>query len=107
MTLARFARPARPTCLKATAIFLLVLLAYIPVLRTANFIWDDPQYITGNPLLRTWPGLLAIWIHPSALPQYYPLVHTTFWIEYHLSGLHPFLFHLDNILLHALASVLL
>jgi tetratricopeptide (TPR) repeat protein len=111
MTLARTARwtpgDSPPDFVRAAAIFLLVLLAYIPVLRTAGFIWDDPQYITGNPLLRTWPGLLAIWIHPSALPQYYPLVHTTFWIEYHISGLHPFLFHLDNILLHALASVLL
>jgi tetratricopeptide (TPR) repeat protein len=107
MTLARFARPARPTCIKATAIFFLVVIAYLPVLFTSGFIWDDPQYITGNPLLRTWRGLAAIWIHPSALPQYYPLVHTTFWIEYHIAGLHPFLYHLDNILLHALAAILL
>ena len=84
-----------------------VLVVYIPVLRTGGFIWDDPQYITGNPLLRTWPGLLAIWIHPSALPQYYPLVHTTFWIEYHLVGLHPLLYHIDNILLHGAAAILL
>ncbi len=84
----------------------LVLLVYIPVIR-CGFIWDDPQYVTGNPLLRTLPGLLAIWIHPSASPQYYPIVHTTFWIEYHLVGLRPWLYHLDNILLHALASVLL
>jgi len=84
-----------------------VLVVYIPVLRTGGFIWDDPQYITGNSLLRTWPGLLAIWIHPSALPQYYPLVHTTFWIEYHLVGLHPLLYHIDNILLHGAAAILL
>ena len=91
----------------AAALFAVILIVYIPVLRTGGFIWDDPQYITGNPLLRTWPGLLAIWIHPSALPQYYPLVHTTFWIEYHLVGLHPLLYHLDNILLHAIAAILL
>jgi protein O-mannosyl-transferase len=91
----------------AAALFAVILIVYIPVLRTGGFIWDDPQYITGNPLLRTWPGLLAIWIHPSALPQYYPLVHTTFWIEYHLVGLHPLLYHVDNILLHAVAAILL
>jgi protein O-mannosyl-transferase len=89
------------------ALLALVLVVYIPVLRTGGFIWDDPQYITGNPLLRTWPGLLAIWIHPSALPQYYPLVHTTFWLEYQLVGLHPFLYHIDNIVLHAIAAILL
>jgi len=89
------------------ALLALVFVVYIPVLRTGGFIWDDPQYITGNPLLRTWPGLLAIWIHPAALPQYYPLVHTTFWIEYHLVGLHPLLYHADNIFLHAVAAILL
>ena len=89
------------------ALLALVFVVYIPVLRTGGFIWDDPQYITGNPLLRTWPGLLAIWIHPTASPQYYPIVHTTFWIEYHLVGLHPLLYHADNILLHAVAAILL
>jgi Tfp pilus assembly protein PilF len=97
----------RQARLAAGAILALVLSVYVPVIRTAGFIWDDPQYVTGNPLLRTLPGLLAIWIHPSALPQYYPLVHTTFWIEYHLAGLHPALYHVDNVLLHALASILL
>lgn len=89
------------------ALLALVFAVYIPVLRTGGFIWDDPQYITGNPLLRTWPGLLAIWIHPTASPQYYPLVHTTFWIECHIAGLHPLLYHFDNILLHAVAAILL
>ncbi len=102
MTATRNAR-----CTGIFGLIALVLVVYIPVLLHAGFIWDDPQYITGNPLLRTLPGLLAIWIHPSASPQYYPLVHTTFWIEYHLVGLRPWLYHLDNILLHALASVLL
>ena len=83
------------------AILVLVLVVYIPVIWSGGFIWDDPQYVIGNPLLRTWAGLLAIWIHPSALPQYYPLVHTTFWMEYHLVGLHPLLYHIDNVLLHA------
>ncbi|HEX4053900.1 MAG TPA: tetratricopeptide repeat protein [Tepidisphaeraceae bacterium] len=102
MTVSRHAR-----CAGAAALVALTLIVYIPVIRTGGFIWDDPQYITGNPLLRTIPGLGAIWIHPSASPQYYPLVYTTFWIEYHLVGLRPWLYHLDNILLHALASILL
>ncbi len=91
----------------AAALLALTLIVYIPVIRTAGFIWDDPQYITGNPLLRTIRGLGAIWIHPSASPQYYPLVYTTFWIEYYLVGLHPWLYHLDNVLLHAIAAILL
>jgi tetratricopeptide (TPR) repeat protein len=89
------------------ALPLAVVLVYLPVILTGGFIWDDPQYITQNPVLRTAAGLAAIWIHPTTTPQYYPIVHTTFWVEYHLWGLHPLGYHLDNVLLHALGSVLL
>lgn len=91
----------------AAGLLAMVLIAYIPVIRTGGFIWDDPQHITENPLLHTAWGLLDIWIHPLLLPQYYPLVHTTFWIEYHLVGLNPRLYHIDNILLHCLGAILL
>jgi tetratricopeptide (TPR) repeat protein len=88
-------------------LFLLPLLAYIPAIASGGFIWDDPDYVTHNPLLRTPEGLLTIWTSPSSLPQYYPLVHTTYWVEYHLVGLRPQLYHLDNVLLHAASAVLL
>ena len=87
-------------------LFLLVCLAYLPALRD-GFIWDDDSYVTGNPTLRNLHGLYRIWFELGAVPQYYPLVHTTFWLEYHLWGLHPPGYHLINILLHAAAAVLL
>jgi len=87
-------------------LILLVLIAYIPALR-AGFVWDDDRYVTENPTLRTLDGLRRIWFELGAVPQYYPLVHTTFWIEYHLWQLSPLGYHLDNILLHALNAILL
>ncbi len=41
------------------------------------------------------------------MPQYYPLVHSIFWIEYHLWGLWTPGYHVVNVLLHAAAAVLL
>ena len=90
----------------ALAFFGLVLAAYFPVLR-AGFIWDDDDYVTENIHLRSLHGLLRIWTDPAATPQYYPLVHTTFWIEYHLWGLAPAGYHLTNVLLHAINAILL
>ena len=67
---------------------LLTVLTYLPVFK-ADFIWDDDAHVTNNATLRTVGGLGDIWFKPTSIPQYYPLVHTTFWIEYHLWGLHP------------------
>jgi len=88
------------------AILVLVLVAYQPVSR-AGFIWDDDAYVQDNPLLRSVAGLRQIWLKPRASPQYYPLVFTSFWLEYQLWGLNPVGYHLTNLLLHGGAAVLL
>jgi tetratricopeptide (TPR) repeat protein len=87
-------------------IFALAATAYTPALR-GGFIWDDDDYVTDNPTLINLDGLGRIWLEFGATPQYYPLVHTTFWIEYHLWQLHPFGYHLTNVLLHAVNALLL
>jgi tetratricopeptide (TPR) repeat protein len=87
-------------------IVLLTLLAYIPAMR-GGYIWDDNAHVTDNATLRSSNGLAKIWFDPKILPQYYPLVHTTFWLEYHLWQLHPFGYHLVNVLLHAFNAILL
>jgi tetratricopeptide (TPR) repeat protein len=90
----------------AGLIFLATVVAYIPAMR-GGYIWDDDRYITENVTLRTLDGLRRIWLEPKALPQYYPLVHTSFWLEYHLWQLHPFGYHLVNVVLHAFNVILL
>jgi tetratricopeptide (TPR) repeat protein len=87
-------------------IVLLVVLAYLPALH-GGFIWDDDAYVTHNATLHDGEGLRQIWFKVGAVPQYYPLVHTTFWLEYHLWGLNPIGYHLINVLLHAIAAILL
>ena len=96
----------RQFVLPAGLIFLLTLVTYVPIFQT-GFIWDDDDYVTQNVNLHDRSGLQRIWCEPGATHQYYPLVHTTFWIEYHLWKLHPLGYHVDNVLLHALAAILL
>lgn len=81
------------------------ILAYLSALN-AGFIWDDPEYLTENPLvLGGLSGLGRIWI-PFETVQYYPLVFSTFWAEHALWGLAPFGYHLVNVLLHAGSALL-
>ena len=96
----------RTTTLKIGLIFVVVVVSYVPALR-GGFIWDDQDYVTENMTLRSRAGLRAIWLEVGAVPQYYPLVHTTYWLEYHLWGLRPFGYHLVNVLLHAANAGLL
>ncbi len=97
---------ATAACARICALVLLVLAAYLPALR-AGYIWDDDKYVTENATLRSAAGLKEIWLNPYATPQYYPLVHSTYWIEYRFVGVAPFTYHLDNILLHAINASLL
>ncbi len=97
----------RPASLAlGVALAAISLVAYIPIVH-GGFIWDDPDYVINNGTLRTLRGLWNIWAHPSTLPQYYPLVHTTFWVEFHLWALKPIGYHVDNVILHVIGALLL
>lgn len=92
--------------LSAVGLLFLTSVAYLPAM-SAGFIWDDNNYVTENQTLRTTAGLWRIWTDPKATPQYYPLVHSTFWLEYQTWGLNPTGYHVVNILIHAVNAVLL
>ena len=99
------AHERRRTFIGALVLAAVVVAIYAPAL-VAGFIWDDDVYVTANATLRSADGLRRIWLEPRALPQYYPLVHSTFWAEYHLWGLAPAGFHVTNVLLHATSVIL-
>ena len=81
----------------------LTAVAYVPAMN-GGFIWDDDDYVQDNPTLRSLQGLEQIWLQPGATRQYYPLVHTTYWIEYRLWGLNPTGYHVFNVLLQLVSA---
>ena len=83
----------------------LTLLAYWPAYR-GGFIWDDARHVSENTLLHSVEGLGRIWFEIGATPQYYPLTHTTFWLEWHLWGDATLGYHVVNVLLHIAAALL-
>jgi protein O-mannosyl-transferase len=78
--------------------------AYLPAL-SGVFIWNDIDYVTA-PALRSVHGLARIWTEPGATQQYYPLLHSAFWVQHRLFGDDPLGYHVVNVLLHAASAVL-
>ncbi len=75
------------------------VLAYLPCLN-GGVLWNDPDYLTA-PALRSLHGLWRIWFEVGATQQYYPLLHSAFWVEHRLWGDSMLGYHLANVLLHA------
>jgi protein O-mannosyl-transferase len=87
------------------ALIAATLLAYLPAWN-GKPIWDDNAHIT-QPELRSARGLVEIWTRLGATQQYYPLVHSVFWIEQKLWGDSVVGYHLVNILIHAVGAIVL
>ena len=91
--------------LRLGALVLATLLAYRPAWN-GGLVWDDDAHLTAAPL-QSVDGLARIWFEPGATQQYYPLVHSAFWLFNKLWGHHTLGYHLANIILHALSAFLI
>jgi protein O-mannosyl-transferase len=80
------------------------LLAYLPALR-GGLLWDDTSHVTRADL-RPLHGLWRIWFDIGATQQYYPLLHSAFWLEHRLWGDAVLGYHLTNVVLHAASACL-
>jgi Tfp pilus assembly protein PilF len=85
-------------------LFTATFIAYWPALR-GGILWDDDAHIT-RPGLQSIGGLARIWFQLRATPQYYPVVHTAFWLEHHLWGNSTTGYHIVNVVLHVVAACL-
>ena len=85
-------------------IFAAAFIAYHPALNGV-VLWDDLSHITV-PELRSFGGLWRIWTEVGATQQYYPLLHSAFWLEHRLWGDAMLGYHLANVVFHSTAAVL-
>jgi tetratricopeptide (TPR) repeat protein len=85
-------------------IFSATLLAYLPALR-GGILWDDNMHLTRTDM-RSLHGLWRIWFDLGATQQYYPLLHSAFWLEHRLWGDAVLGYHLVNVALHAASACL-
>ena len=82
-----------------------VFIAYIPALN-GGLLWDDLSHITV-PELRSLQGLWRIWTELGATQQYYPMLHSAFWLEHRLWADSLVGYHVAGVALHSAAACLL
>ena len=85
-------------------LFCATLIAYSPALL-GGLLWDDAGHLTA-PALQSFRGLWRIWFELGTTQQYYPLLHTAFWVEHHIWGDSVLGYHLTNVALHTTAAFL-
>lgn len=92
-------------------IFLLVILiglALSPCLKAGFVYWDDDLHLLDNPQTKTLSLSNTVSIFQSVVNKtYIPLTILSFNIEHAIFGLDPFVYHLNNLLLHILACLLI
>lgn len=95
--------------LAAVVLFLGTLWVFSPAIRFDFVDYDDPIYVTNNPLVArgfTWEGVARSW-HEWISGNWHPLTIWSHMLDATLFGLRPWGHHLHSLLLHALNAVLL
>ncbi|MDD9859312.1 MAG: tetratricopeptide repeat protein [Nitrospira sp.] len=96
---------------KALAVLVLGLLvgvSYFPA-TMAGFVWDDLAFTAARPV-QNLSGLWQIWFAPGNITNeghYWPVLYSLFWLEHKLWGFAPAGYHIVNMLLHLIVTLLL
>ncbi len=77
---------------------------YFPALR-GGFVLDDDLLLTHNSTITASDGLYRFWFTKEA-PDYWPVSNSTLWLEWRLWGMNPTGYHVTNLLLHVVDSLL-
>lgn len=82
-------------------ILVITALAFLPCLKNGFVNWDDDVHLTNNLQVRSlsFDNVRAIF-KQKVNNLYIPLTTLSFAVEYRFSGYNPFVYHLDNLLLH-------
>ncbi|WKX90515.1 hypothetical protein Q1695_009396 [Nippostrongylus brasiliensis] len=100
--------------LQVALVTVLAISSYLPSLD-GEFVFDDSATVVNNPVVNGRTSLKQVfttdyWGNPIASPQshksYRPLTTFSFWLNYQIHGEWTLPYHVVNLILHALVSIL-
>ena len=86
-------------------IAMITLLVYTPALK-AGFVWDDDRFLTENTIIHDDNGLYRFWLTTDAF-DYFPVVSSMLWVEWRLWEMDATGYHVVNLFLHIVSSLLI
>ncbi len=98
-------RPTFSVAAGAAIIAALVFVAYFPAIN-GRFILDDEILLTESRFIRAQDGLYQFWCTNEA-DDYWPLTNASFWMEWRLWEMNSAGYHVTNLILHAVESLLI
>ena len=72
-----------------------------------EWLWDDDILVKNNPIVHDPAGLSKIWFEPMYLMDFFPLKVSVEWLEWQLWQNNVLGYHLLNIILHIISSLLI
>ena len=66
---------------------------------------DDQNYVSQNPIIASPGGLAKIWFSTEP-EEYYPVSHTSFWLQWRLWGSNSAAYHAVSLALHITSAAL-
>jgi protein O-mannosyl-transferase len=88
-----------------TLIVAVVFLSYLPSIN-GGFVLDDDLLLTRNKIIKAPDGLYRFWC-TTAAQDYWPATNTSFWIEWRLWAMNPAGYHVTNLILHIIETLLI
>ena len=87
-------------------IVLLASVSYSNIFQN-GYVYDDPDFITGNKEITSFSNVPGFFVHPTFVNLYRPLRSVWYTVIYHFSGTNNFGYHLNSIVMHILACILI
>lgn len=95
----------KPILWPAILIVVTTIWVYSPAMR-GDWLWDDKELIGQNEVIVDPHGLWRIWSDPGSLIDYYPILSSVEWIEWHLFHDATWSYHLVTLALHLAGAFL-